>query len=65
MRNSITKPPRRTLASLTYKFGKEWVKLQSQSYRDIQMSYLLELTIFGQNKCNLKSNEVVYKTKKS
>ena len=64
MRNSITKPPRRTLASLTYKFGKEWVKLQSQSYRDIQMSYLLKLTIFGPNKCNLKSNEVVYKTKK-
>ena len=64
MRNSITKPPRRTLASLTYKFGKESVKLQSQSIQDIQMSYLLELTIFGKNKCNLKSNEVVYKTKK-
>ena len=35
MRKSITKPPRRTLASLTYKFGKESVKLQSKLYQDI------------------------------
>ena len=64
MKNSITKPPKRTLASLTYKFGKELVKLQSQSYRDMQMSYLLELTIFGKDKCNLKQKEIIYKTKK-
>ena len=65
MKNSITKPPRRTLASLTYKFGKELVRLQSQSYRDIHMSYLLQLTIFGNKGSNLKCNEMIYKSTKT
>ena len=64
MRNSITKAQSRTKTCLTYKFGKESVRLGSQSYRDISTSYLLELTIFGKNKCNLKQREIVYKTKK-
>ena len=61
LKNSITSAPKRILAIKKYKFGHELVTLHSQSYRDIKLSYILELTIFGQGYNNLLKKEIIKK----
>lgn len=65
LKNSITSAPKRILAIKKYKFGHELVTLHSQSYRDIKLSYILELTIFGQGYNNLLKKEIIKKTNKT
>ena len=65
LKNGITCAPKRILAIKKYKFGHELVTLHSQSYRDIKLSYILELTIFGQGYNNLLKRKIINKTKKT
>ena len=53
LKNSITCAPKRILAIKKYKFGHELVTLHSQSFWYIELSYILQLTIFGQGYNNL------------
>ena len=64
MKNCITCQPRNAMSSKAYRFGKEHVILQSQTYCELKLSYLLELTIFGNQFSKLKRSEIISKNKK-
>lgn len=65
MKFCITRPPRIGLCRRQISFGKERVTLMSQAYREMPFSYLLELTIFGQNYSKLNKKEIILNGKKT
>ena len=49
----------------SYKFGKETVQLQTQTYRSFHLNHLLNLTIFGNPPLShLRPYELIYRSKK-
>ena len=63
-RRIITREPKVLLSSMSYKFGNERVLIGLQTYREFRISYLVELSIFGKEYCNIKKNEIIFKSKK-
>ena len=53
LKNCIRRKPKTLDSITTRQFGHEKVTLGTQSYREIQMSYLLHLTIFGRDFANV------------
>ena len=64
LKSAITRSPRNELCGMEYNFGKERVKVVSQSYRCVYMNLLTRLSLFGPNYRKLLDSEVVYSTKK-
>ena len=63
MKCFITRRPRAILSSKKYKFGSEVVLIQSQSFRAIDFSLLLQLTLFGgKDYKNMRAHEVIKRT---
>ena len=61
-RKMIVKPTQIHIASLTYRFGRERVRMIGQSFSLFQLNYLIRLCIFGKDLCKLRST-LVYQSK--
>ena len=62
LRAMIVKKPQAHLASMTYKFGKEQVRIKSQSFASFQLNYLINLCMFGKDYNLLSKSELVYQS---
>ena len=63
--SAVVHKHRTPLSQLEVCFGKERVKILSQSYRKFDISFLLQLCIFGKGFSNLKYHEIISKTEKT
>eukprot|EP00978_Attheya_sp_CCMP212_P014420 scaffold36716_cov41-Attheya_sp.AAC.4 len=64
-RNSITRRPKVLTSTIEVLFGKEKVKIGSQSYRKFELNNLIKLSLFGKNWSKLRHYETVFKSKRS
>ena len=63
LKTSITRRATAKLSSRKYTFGSEVVSIQSQSFRDIDFSLLLLLSIFGgKDYSTMRADEIIKKT---
>ena len=60
----VTRKPNVLTSSNIYVFGKERVKIDSQTYRTFSLSFLLRVLIFGEEYCNFYEYETIMRTKK-
>ena len=63
-RNSVMRKPRRLQSSQTVYFGKEEVKVLSQTYRCMYVQIMLRWALFGINNSRLTKDELIYKSKR-
>ena len=64
LKNCIRQKPKSLDSITTQQFGHEKVTLGTQSYRKVQMSYLLHLAIFGRDFANVYRSEVVHESRR-
>ena len=60
----MTRKPKVLTSSNIYVFGKERVRIDSQTYRTFSLSFLLGVSIFGEEYCNFYEYETIMRTKK-
>ena len=60
----VTRKPKVLTSSNIYVFGKERVRIDSQTYRTFSLSFLLGVSIFGEEYCNFYEYETIMRTKK-
>lgn len=61
---ALRRPPRFQDSMLYKNFGTERIIVRSKIFRSFHMSHLLKVTFFGRDYCLVKSDEIVYRTKK-
>jgi len=63
MKYAITRALKNILSSKWYYFGKECVKMNSQTYRTVFINLLIQLALFGDDFSKLMNYEIISKSK--
>jgi len=63
MKYAITRGAKKILSSKMYYFGKECVKINSQTFRAVSINLLIQLALFGDDLSKLMNYEIISKSK--